>query len=244
MELPGINHQLGGHVQAFEGLVHLLGVEQGHVEVLFAAHEQGGGFDAVGVKEGVRHAHVHVGVFPGRAQLGFVVADVLVGAVAGQHVGNAGTAHGGLEALVAGNNLVGQDAPVAPAAHAQPLGVGHALRHGVVYHGQHVVGVLVAPIGINGLAVGQAPARAAARIGRHHGKTVGGEVLPLKRKPVVKLGHRPAVNAQQRGVLAPGLVAHGLHHEAAHQRAVFAFGLDGLHRAQGNTAEPGIVLLG
>ena len=39
MELAGINYQLGRHIEAAQGLIHLLGVEQRHVEVVLTAQE-------------------------------------------------------------------------------------------------------------------------------------------------------------------------------------------------------------
>ena len=40
--LPGIHHQLGGHATTAKRLVELLGVEDRHVPVVLAAHEQRG----------------------------------------------------------------------------------------------------------------------------------------------------------------------------------------------------------
>src|SRR5271165_3024100 len=51
VKLAGIDDELCRHVEAAEGLVHLFAADEGNVEVLVAAHEEGGGVNAVGMVE-------------------------------------------------------------------------------------------------------------------------------------------------------------------------------------------------
>ena len=54
----------------------------------------------------------------------------------------------GVEPAVAGEHLVGEDAAVAPAADPEALGVGHALRHGLIDRREHVRRP-AAPVGLD-----------------------------------------------------------------------------------------------
>src|SRR2546423_11290932 len=51
MVLAGINHQLSRDALAAQRLIHLLAIEEWHVEIGFAAEEKRGRFDFVGLQE-------------------------------------------------------------------------------------------------------------------------------------------------------------------------------------------------
>src|SRR5690606_40806563 len=110
-----------------------------------------------------RHLHPADDRFPGLTHFGFVLDDVLVGAVHRQLQRAAGTAHGGLEARVGGDGVVGQDAPVAPPTDAEPVGVGDTFLDGPVHAGQQIDDLLVTPVGEDGLLV-RGPAAVAAPV--------------------------------------------------------------------------------
>lgn len=83
VELGGIDDQFGGDAEGAEGLVHLFAADDGDVEVVLAAHEESGGFDAIGVEKWIGNLHPGFRRLPGRAQFVGVLKYVLVGAVEG-----------------------------------------------------------------------------------------------------------------------------------------------------------------
>src|SRR5204862_7985099 len=121
VELVRVDHQLGVDVEAAQRLVHLLRALHRYVEVALAAEKQRRRLDAIGVQE--RIGKLLVGFprlwFPRRADLIVVLDDVLIGAVEGNGEGRAGAAGRRLEPVVAGDQVVGEDAAVAPAADAE-----------------------------------------------------------------------------------------------------------------------------
>ena len=197
VELAGVDHQLGGHAEALEGLVELLGVDDGHVPVLLAADDEGRGDHLVDLEVG-RHLVVQLRVLPRQPELVLPPQLVVVVAVVGDVEGRAGAGVGGLEAVGLGDHVVGEHAAVGPAADRQSVGVGIAAGDGVVDRGHHVVEVLVAPglpdRGREVLAV----AGRAARVGHDHDVAGAGEELALEVEAEVVLHHRPAVDAQHR----------------------------------------------
>src|SRR5262249_19057855 len=86
----------------------------------------------------------------GRSQFGLVLADVLIGVVPRQDVGNTRAAGRCLEAVVLRDHVIGQNRPVAPAADSQPLRIGDPLPNSIIHRCQHVLPVLVPPVGIDG----------------------------------------------------------------------------------------------
>src|SRR5256885_9921224 len=84
--LSRIDHELRGDAHTAQRLVHLLRVEEWHVEVLVAAQAQGRRDDPVGVQEWERQLEPDVGVAPLDAELPFAFPHVLIGPVAGQDV--------------------------------------------------------------------------------------------------------------------------------------------------------------
>src|SRR5205814_10309330 len=111
-----------------------------------------------GVRSDVVHAIVgrdffpHGVVFPGTAQLGVVVSNVLVMAVAAGHQRNAGARDGSFEARGLGDDEVGGHASVGPAAHTELVGVAKAWSNGVTDHSHNARKILVARVGKNGFA--------------------------------------------------------------------------------------------
>src|SRR5437870_2025198 len=144
--LVGVDDELGRHAEAPQRLVHLLRVEERHVEVLVAAQEQRGCGDAIGVQERRRELDPRGRAPPGESQLRFVFAHVLVGAEAREDVRRTRAADRGSEAAVLSDHVVREDAAVAPAPDAEPARIGPPLRHRVVDRGQHVLRILVAPV--------------------------------------------------------------------------------------------------
>src|SRR5262245_21356976 len=144
--LTRIDDELGLSPEAPERLVHVLRVDERHVEILLPAHAQRRGGNGAGLEERVRRAEVAVDPLPGQAQLVLVLADVLVGAVAGDLVRDAGAAGSGLEASGAGDRVVRHHAAVAPAEDAEALGIGDTPGHEGVHGCQHVLHLPVPPI--------------------------------------------------------------------------------------------------
>ena len=77
VELPRIDDELRVDAEAAHRLIHLLGIQQRHVEILVTTHEQRRRHDAIRVQERKRVAQVHVDVLPRKTQLRLVLADVL-----------------------------------------------------------------------------------------------------------------------------------------------------------------------
>src|ERR1035437_11059604 len=99
--LTGIDHQLGGHAQAAQRLVHLLAAHQRHIEVALSAQEERGRRDLVGVQERIGDPDPRIEAdLPGRADLFVVLHYVLVHAIERERAGRAGAAGGGLETMV------------------------------------------------------------------------------------------------------------------------------------------------
>ena len=180
MELGGIDDQLGGDAEGAQGLVHLLAADDGDVEVVLAAHEEGGRFDAVGVQERIGNFYPGIYGFPRWAEFVGVLKNVLVGAVKGQRVGQAGAADGGFETRVCRDGVVGEHAAVAPTADAETFGVGYAAGNGEIYGCEQVGDFLVAPIGKDAAGEFGAASAAAAIVYGEDNVAVRGEELPLK----------------------------------------------------------------
>src|SRR5689334_5510484 len=101
------------------------------------------------MKEGIGHLDVGLAVCPWLPQLGLVLPDVLISSVPCQGIRLTCPSDGSLEAAVPRDDLVRQNPPVTPAAHAQALRIGHALRDGVIDCRQHVLTILVSPVSPN-----------------------------------------------------------------------------------------------
>ena len=175
MELVGVDDEFGWGTYAFEGLVHLLAALDGDVEVLFATHEERRGFNTVGVEEGIGEFNVGIEVLPRGAEFVVVLQNILVDAVEAEKIAHSGAAGGCFEACGAGDHIVGEDAAVAPAADAHAVCVDLAGGDGGVYCGLQVKDFLVAPVGVDGFAVGVAATGASTIVDVEDSITVCGE---------------------------------------------------------------------
>jgi hypothetical protein len=82
------------------------------------------------------------------AQLGVILPHVHVCPVTGEYVRATGAAYRRLEPGVRGDHVVGQDAAIAPATDAGWSGR-NPFADGIVHSRQHVLHVLVAPVGVD-----------------------------------------------------------------------------------------------
>ena len=156
--------------------------------------------DPVRVEERIAHALVGLAVAPGQAELQLVLADVHVDAAHAEHVGGAGAADRRLEARVARDHLVGQDAAVAVAAERRGA---RDRRRPASRRGRRPRARRPCPCRPSRR---RSPSRTrsrgpSCRAGwRDHGIAVRGEHLPVLHELVAELVHRPAVDAQDRRV--------------------------------------------
>ena len=207
MALARVDHELGGHAAPAQRLVELLGVEDGHVPVVLAAHDEGRGGDLVHLVEGADALPVvAVVALPRKPQLGLPLTLVVVVAVVGDVEHFARSGDGALEAVGLGDDVVGEDAAVRPAAHAQAVGVGPALFDGVVDARHHVLEVGVAPVRPQRRREVLSVTRRAARVGAHDHVAVGREELRLELEGVAVLRDGAPMDAQDCGVGAAVLV--------------------------------------
>ena len=225
-------------------LVELLRVQERHVHVEGAAQEEGRGRHLLDVEEGRREAEPQVPRLPGQPQLHLVLPLVVIRPVAGEVVGDAGPGHRGLEARRLRDDVVGEDPAVAPAAHAEAVGVGDARPDHVVDGRHDVLVVLVPPVRPDGAAVGGAAARRAARVGGDHGVAVPGEHLPLELEGGGELVGGAAVDPQDGGHALPRRVTRGQGQEAVHDRPVRARGLEALDAAERDGLQEVVVRAG
>src|SRR5262249_10999282 len=179
--------------QALQRLIHLFGVEQWHVEIFLATQKQRRCHYLVSVQERKRYLQPFLQTLPRRPQLGFIVANVLVRAIACDDVGYTRAADRSLETCVWGNGVVREHPPIAPTANPQFVGVGDALRYYVVDCRKHVLRVLVSPIGIDRLREVLAASRASARVCGDYHVAVSREQLPFKVELIAELRHRAAM---------------------------------------------------
>ena len=108
-----------------------------------------------------------------------------------------------LKRPVGRDRVVGEDAAVAPAADAEPIGIGDAAGDGVVHAGEQIDDFLVAPVGVDGLLEGRAAPGAAAIVHLEHGIAVGGEELALELEAVLVLAVGAAVDVEDQRQLLP-----------------------------------------
>ena len=179
-----------------------------HVHVGVAAHDERRRRDLVETVER-RDLDPQLGVLPRQAELGLPLALVVIGAVVGEVVELARARDRRLEAVRLRDDVVGEDAAVAPAADAEPIGIGDAHRDRRVDRRHHVVVVLVAPVGEDRAAEVAAVARRAARVGGDDGEALRGQHLPFEVEAGGVLADRAAVNAQDRRQCRGALGASG-----------------------------------
>ena len=200
MKLVGIDHELSIDTQAAQSLIHLLAALHRYIEVTLAAEKQRRRLNSISVQE--RIGDLDVGFpgpgVPGRANLIVVLNDVLIGAVESDGECSPGPAGGGFEPIVRGNDVIGKNAAVAPAAHTQAIGISDTHGNHVVHAGEQVLHFVIAPVGKDRARKFLAPARAAPIVHRQYCIAVRGEHLPLSGKGMLILAIRAAMNPQQQ----------------------------------------------
>ncbi len=149
-----------------------------------------------------------------------------------------------LKRVVLRDDVVGQDAAVAPAADAEPIGVGDSRPDDVVDGRHHVLVVLVPPVGPDRAAVRGSPARRAARVRGDDGVAVRGEHLPLELERGRVLVGGPAVDPQDRGDALPRRRPGRQGQEGVHDGAVATRGRDLLDVAEGDRLQEVVVGVG
>src|SRR4029077_9770826 len=132
---------------------------------------------------------------------------------------------------------------VAPPAHAEPGRIGQSLRYHVVDRPEHVLCVLVPPVGVDRRPVALTATRAAARVRDHHDVAVCREHLEQMAELVLELGDRAAVDAENRGMARSRPRVRRLHDEAVDRRAVAALEGDGLRGCEPYVRQPRVVLV-
>jgi hypothetical protein len=220
--LSRVDDELRGDVQRLERLVHLFAAQDGDVEVVLPAHEERRGLDAIGLEERIGEPDPEVDVLPRWPELAVVEIRVLVVAVERDVVGASGAADGRLEARVAGDHVVGREAAVAPAADPQAIGIGDALRDGVIGGGQDIVDLESSPVGEDRLLELRPAPGAAAVVHVDDRVTVCGEDLPLEGKGMCVLGGGATVNPEQRGIAPAADVSDRTGEQRVDLRAVLA----------------------
>src|SRR5437773_2392931 len=167
VRFAGIDDELGRAAEASQRLVELLAVLDRNGPIDVASHDEGGSHDPLHLVERGQPLP-HRPRPPRAAQLLLPLVLIVVVAVVREVEDLAGAADRGREAVGLHDHMVGEDAAVGPAAHAEAPGVGDPRADGVVYPRHHVVVVLVAPVGPDGAGECLAIPRGAARIDRHH----------------------------------------------------------------------------
>ena len=194
-----------------------------HIKIVLARHEKGWCFDFIHFQERVGEFHVFVQVFPGHAQLGFELRDVLVDTKHGQLQRTARPAGGRFKAGVGGNGVVGQNATIAPATDREFIRIGYSFGDGIVSRTQNVDHFFVTPVGINGFGKSLAAAGAAPVIN-------GDDIIACARQhlrngieAVIVLCYRPAMNEENSRLFLIGVGPDSPIQNVGHQRAIFAF---------------------
>ena len=227
-----VHHELRVHAtRSAQGLVHLLRGEERHVDVDRTAEEESRRRHLLHVEERGQAQPV-VPRLPGESQLHLPLVLVVVRPVAGEVVGHGGARDGGLEAPRLRDHHVGEDAAIAPAAHAEAVGIRHAHSHDVVGCRHDVLEVLVSPVRPDRAAVGGAPAGGAPWVRGDHGIAARGEDLPLELEGGRELVGGPAVDPEDGRQPLAANVARGQRQESVHRGAVSARGLESLDTAE------------
>src|SRR5262245_59304911 len=144
-----IDDKLSINAETAQRLIPLLASGHGHIEITLAAQKQRRSLDAVGVKEWIGNFLIGLPRLrvPGRADFVVVLNDVLISPVKRDGEGRAGAAGRRLEAIVAGDHVIGQDAAVAPTADAQTIRIGHAHLDDVINARLQVFDFIMTPVG-------------------------------------------------------------------------------------------------
>ena len=147
---------------------------------------------------------------PRRANLVVVLVDVLVVAVESQRESDSGTAGGGFETVVRGDQIVRQNPAVAPAANAQLVWVGQSHVDHMIHPGVQIENLFLAPIAGNGNRILLSTPIAAPIVHLQNRVPSGGKHLPFERPRMLILAVRPAMNAEQQRNLRPRDIVHRL----------------------------------
>src|SRR5262245_15270131 len=182
MILVGINHELRLDAETAERLVHLLASGYRHVEIALAAQKERRSFDTVGVEEWVREFLIGLPSFrvPWRADLVVVLNNILVRSIEANRESCARAAGRRLEAIVAGDQVIGQDAAIAPTADAQPIWISHPHLDDVIDARLQVLDFVMTPVGEDRARELLPSAGAAAIIHGQDRVSIGREELPLQ----------------------------------------------------------------
>src|ERR1700676_3660821 len=103
-------------------------------------------------------------MFPGVAEFCLVIALVVVMPVEAGKQRDARARDGTFETCGLGNDEVGRDPAIGPAANTELIGISDALRDSVIHYSHVVLIVLVAPVSVNGCKKFLTVAGRAARI--------------------------------------------------------------------------------
>ena len=142
----------------------------------------------VDLEKRIAHLHIELRILPRRPEFVVVLQDVLVDAIERHRRGHAGSADAGLEAVGAGDRVVGEDAAVAPASDGEAIGIGNTHRDSLIDAGQQIFDFEVAPVGGDRLGVVLPAAGAAAVVHVELGVALGGEPLAQEVEAVRRPG--------------------------------------------------------
>ncbi len=181
-------------------------------------------------------------MFPGFAEFQLVLAHIFVEAVHREEIAAACAAGRSLEARVLHDDLIDEDAAVAPAVHRNPPRIGDAQRDCVVDRGEHVLRIDMSPVGVDRFCEIEAAPGTAARIRRDHRVTVRRIPLPAEQEFMAELLDRAAMEIEDRGIGFPCLVANRLHQETVDLRPVVALEADVFRRLELHFVEQLVVL--
>src|SRR4030095_12836854 len=119
-------------------------------------------------------------MYPGRPELVFVIADVLVGPVAGQNIGNRCPADRRFESGRGGDEIICRHSTVTPPAYYQPLRVGDTTCNGVIHCRKIILHIDSAPGGVDAHRVVRSTPSGTARIWHNDRISIGREKLLLE----------------------------------------------------------------
>src|SRR5260370_19303188 len=168
----------------------------------------------------------------------------MVVAVVGDVENFAGAGDRRLEASGLRDDEICGDAAVGPSANTEFIGIGDALREGVVHHGHIVLVVLVSPIGKNGFAEFLAVAGRAARIGQKYGIAIRSVELREVVERSGILADRAAMRVEQRGNFFAGSVVDRLVEKTGDRGAGLAFEMNVVDLGETELREGDVVGLG
>src|SRR5262249_9304016 len=131
-----------------------------------------------------------------------------------------------LEACVARDHVVGEDAAVTPAADAEPGRIGDPQLHDLIDRGLQIVDLIVAPVGGDRLRELRPASGAPAIVHRQDGVAVRREPLPLEAEGMLVLRVRAAMNPEQHRNLRAWNEARRLRQQSVYFRAVLALRAD------------------